>query len=173
MSLRKESINLSFLDLLSCGLGAGIILFLIFAALQHRGDDRSRSTRGVLIKSHVNEPQPAGAAVPLPGFFAVLVTPFADLDLVRATPVAEAPGILALSQVKERSDRLASEGVIWMEDTSKPLQLAVLRRGVFKVAITRIAGPGRINESWNFDVRSLGTGQPDLAYRGATWTVDH
>lgn len=47
MRSRGGGLSLAFLDLLSCSLGAMILLFLIFSALEHQGDRNSRSTDGL------------------------------------------------------------------------------------------------------------------------------
>tara|TARA_R110002111_G_scaffold154203_1_gene221186 strand:+ start:392 stop:961 length:570 start_codon:yes stop_codon:yes gene_type:complete len=47
MEQSPGSLNTSFLDVLSCGLGASIILFLIFTVMNHEGDPNSQEDEGL------------------------------------------------------------------------------------------------------------------------------
>src|SRR5690606_1505422 len=101
MRSRSGGVSLAFLDLLSCSLGAMILLFLIFSALEHQGDRNSSATDGLPLEGDylMVTKEPGDDEPKAPMLFEVSVIS-AD-DQQRAQLMLEATGTNQLFEVSE------------------------------------------------------------------------
>lgn len=119
MSKPNTGLSLSFLDVLSCSLGGMLLLFLVFATLNHEGDRSSQAREGLPQKASLLRPakEVGGDDRSLPILFEVIVD-----------PLGQAPGTLA---PLSKGPPTAAPWATASRDESYPSQRNVTRWLVF------------------------------------------
>lgn len=171
----RTSMSIAFLDVLSCGLGASILLFFIFTTLEHAGDRSSRSDSGLETEADTIDATLGGDEL----------LRSATLYWIEATNLdgAEVPGLL-VEGLKEDEDDEHWASISLQSENSGAAQATflLLVRGTEtegKVAVTPKSSRVRIvfdgvagaaDASGSFVLRSQRGTQADIRYAAETLT---
>lgn len=178
MAQQRGELGLSFIDVLSCGLGAMILLFLVFSVLSHRGSPDSASDSGLnveqLAASTVRASSTEVTEAPL--LFRIILSPqdggTSGMDLLLSPENTPAIPTDWCTVIQEIGTPLGTDSFLLLVE--KPnhkgdLWLAPRDKSV-AVEICTIAG-GLAPESRLFFIKSRGTFHPTFTYQGADFSI--
>lgn len=165
----QNSLSLSFLDVLSCSLGASILLFLIFSTLEHEGARDSQAQTGLPLEAKAAQlGEPASKLIKTPALFTIDIVSADDADSVKGIPETcmksdEGWQVSLDRSVRGKGNR-GRRFLLFMADRTAEgtLDVSVESRVVMTV---RQVGGGRDGEPKEFEIQ----GNAKLPYRAGTW----